>query len=259
MTTLLTTNWRSGSTVQSAPTTWSSSFNPTLAYDNFGKLQLDFHAAGTAPLKVLAVGAQSGSVTLGNGNDSFTWVAQSDGGSRSNNTMVVNTGAGNDTILITATGLSTLDDSHNIGDGSSWNSNYAGSYSVAELHLGAGKDTISVVGSTKLIMYGGIGFAVATGGSGSDTFNIGAGGGDLTGGGGHDTYVFQQGDGHVTIEDFTHNADVLNFVGIQQSDVHMTASTEHNVSGTLVTYDKAGDSVFLAHATNVTLSDMKFS
>jgi hypothetical protein len=30
------------------------------------------------------------------------------------------------------------------------------------------------------------------------------------------------------------------------------------VSGTLVTYDSAGSSVFLAHATNVTLSDMKF-
>ena len=109
------------------------------------------------------------------------------------------------------------------------------------------------------MLNGGAGFATATGGKANDVFYAGTGGGDFTGGAGRDTFVFERNDGHVTVEDFTSGTDRLKFVGLTKADVHTAAATEAGVAGLLVTYDSAGDSVFLAHVTKIAASDMLFA
>ena len=63
----------------------------------------------------------------------------------------------------------------------------------------------------------------------------------------------------MVIEDFTSGADKLRFNGMTKADIHTTAATEGGVAGLLVTYDSAGDSVFLAHVTKVVAFDMLFA
>ena len=256
-TTLVTGSWNSVALVQVAPSSWPTGTDQKLAYDNFVRVNLDLHTAGILPLNVLTIGEQGGSVTLGDGSDNFTWVAQYSGSISSGNTMVVNTGAGNDTIQITSAGLSALDDAHNTGNGSLWSPGYLGGSSVAEVHLGSGNDTVTVTGATKLHAFAGAGFAKITGGSSADTITGGTGGGDFTGGAGKDTFVFAPGDGNVTVEDFTHGTDILKFVGIQKSSVHSSLTTQSGISGILVTYDSSGHDIFLAHATTLSQWDMK--
>ena len=74
-----------------------------------------------------------------------------------------------------------------------------------------------------------------------------------------DSFVFDRGDGHVAIQEFTSGADKLKFVGLTKADIHTAAATEDGVAGLLVTYDGAGDSVFLAHVSKIAASDMLFA
>ena len=105
----------------------------------------------------------------------------------------------------------------------------------------------------------GSGVATAVGGGGNDVFDAGTGSGDFTGGAGKDNFVFNPRDGHAVIQDFTAGADKLKFNGMTKADIHTTAATEGGVSGLLVTYDSAGDSVFLAHVTKLAAADMLFA
>ena len=79
------------------------------------------------------------------------------------------------------------------------------------------------------------------------------------GGAGRDTFILDRGDGHVTIQDFTSGADRLKFIGFSKADIHTTAATEGGVAGLLVTYDAEGDSIFLAHVSNIGAGDMLFA
>ena len=251
-------DWGGLTTVQAALRTWDASYDTHIAVDNFVTARLDLHAAGTRALDVMLVSAKGGAVTLGDGNDTVTWVAHSDA-TGAGNTMTITTGAGNDVVHLTAAGLSSLADYDRSGNGSLYHANYDGTGSKADVYVGAGHDTVTTEGNVSLWLHGSTGFATATGGKANDVFFAGTGGGDFTGGAGRDQFVFDRGDGHVVIEDFTAGADKLKFNGMTKADIHTTATTEGGVAGLLVTYDSAGDSVFLAHATQLVASDMLFA
>jgi hypothetical protein len=250
--------WGGLNTVQLAPKAWNDAWDTHIAVDNFVTANLNLQAAGTRDLDVMVVSAQNGTVTLGNGDDTITWVAHRSA-SISGNNFGIKTGGGDDVVHITAAGLTSLADYDKTGNGSLYNAGYDGTGSNAHVTLGAGHDTVTVEGSVRLVLTGGEGFATATGGKAADLFYAGSGGGDFTGGAGKDTFIFERNDGHVTVEDFTSGTDKLKFVGLTKADVHMAAATEGGVGGLLVTYDADGDSVFLAHVSKIAASDMIFA
>ena len=250
--------WGSLSTVQTAPKTWDASWDTHIAVDNFVTANLDLRAAGVRALDVMMVSAKSGDITLGNGNDLLTWVAHSDA-KGSGNTMTIKTGSGDDTVYITAAGLSSLADYDKTDNGSLYNANYDGTGSTAVVKFGAGHDTVSVEGGVRLSVSGGTGFATATGGKANDAFYAGTGGGSFTGGAGKDAFIFDRGDGHITINDFTSGTDQLRFRDLTRADVSTNTVTEAGVSGLLITYDSNGDSVFLRNVSKIATADMVFA
>jgi len=235
---------------------WQPGDATHLAFENFVSTELDLASAGDTGIDLLISGASSGDVTLGAGDDHFTWVAHSAGG-RDSDRMVIRTGDGNDTVRLTAAGLTALDDAGVYGQ--LYNPAYDGRLSTAEVHLGAGQDSVTTEGLVKLLAYGGAGFASIRGGANDDVIHAGIGGGRFAGGPGKDTFVFERGDGHVFIEDFTSRTDKLQFLGLSAGDIHTARTTEGGVSGLLITYDAAGDSVFLAHVTELPAADMIFA
>lgn len=254
-----TGDWNAMPAAQMAPASWNSSYATHLAFDNFVQVNLDLHAAGNTPLDLMLVSEKRGSVTLGNGNDHVTWVAHSNASGTSANTMTIKTGAGDDVVHVTSVGSSPLADYDRTGNGSLYNPNYDGRYSTADVTLGSGHDTVTVETKVKLVLHAGSGAATATGGAGDDLFIAGAGTGDFTGGAGKDVFAFNAGDGHAVIQDFASGTDKLQFTGLHASDIHTKAATEGGVSGLLVTYDAAGDSVFLAHVSKLAATDMVFA
>ncbi len=250
--------WGSLSTVQLAPKAWDAAWDTDIAVDNFVTANLNLRAAGTRDLDVMVVSAQNGAVQLGNGDDTITWVAHSNAGIAGNN-FSIKTGGGDDTVHLTAAGLTALADYDKTGNGSLYNAGYDGTGSNAHVTLGAGHDTVVTEGGVRLVLNGGDGVATATGSKANDLFYAGSGGGDFTGGAGRDTFILDRGDGHVTIQDFTSGADRLKFIGFSKADIHTTAATEGGVAGLLVTYDAEGDSIFLAHVSNIGAADMLFT
>ena len=248
--------WGSLSTVQAAPKTWQASWDTHIAVDNFVTANLDLRSAGNRDLDVMVVSAQNGTVTLGNGDDTITWVVHRSA-SVSGNNFGIKTGGGDDVVHITAAGLSSLADYDKTGNGSLYNPNYDGTGSNANVTLGAGHDTVTVEGGVRLVLTGGSGFATATGSKANDLFYAGTGGGDFTGGAGKDTFLFERNDGRVTVQDFTSGTDKLKFVGLTKADISTSTVTEAGVSGLLVTYDS--DSVFLVNVSKIAAADMVFA
>ena len=240
------------------PTTWAATNATHLAFDNIEQTNIDLHVAGKTALDLMVVSAKYGALITGEGNDTVTWVAHSDT-TAGNNTMVIKTGGGNDTVHVTAAGISPLAQYDLTNNGSLYNATYNGKGSTADVTVGAGTDSVTVDGSVRLVLHAGDGAAKAQGGDVSDTFYAGKGTGDFTGGAGNDWYVLKQGNGHVTVEDFASGKDHLKFLGLHASDVSTKAATEGGVSGLLVTYDTAHDSVFLAHVTKAVASDFVFA
>ncbi|MBC4016380.1 hypothetical protein [Siccirubricoccus deserti] len=251
------TVWAGVDTMALAPAAWNANWSGILAVDNIPNANLDLSAAGGNPLDLLLVGARGGTVTLGNGNDGLVWVAHSNAPGHGA-TLVVNTGAGNDRVEVTAVGLSQLADGNRFDNGGLYDPDYDGRYSVAEVHLGGGRDLVNVTGLAKLVAFTGDALATANGGGGGDAFLIGSGGGSFSGGDGGDSYVFVPGSGNSTIADFTRGEDWLTFAGIPAGALAITAATQDGVAGTLVTFDAAGHSVFLAGVGGLNGSDMVF-
>ncbi|MBV1795887.1 calcium-binding protein [Siccirubricoccus sp. G192] len=251
-----TGGWNSVTAVQSAPASWDPEYAPKLAFTNFKDLELDFHTAGPVALDVLAIGAKHGSVTTGGGDDHVVWDAHSDMGGTSANTMVIATGAGDDTILVTSMGHSSFDaglDAGDLRDGP-----YDGRFSFAAVTAGGGNDTITAQGLTSLRANGGAGTDLIHGAGGQDTI-IGSRGDDLLSGGGEaDSFVFRPGDGHDTIADFMPGVDRLAFHGISAAEVSTQAVVIDGNTGLLVTYGTAGDTVFLAGVLHLLASDLVF-
>jgi hypothetical protein len=252
-----TSDWGTGPGAKLAPTSWNPNWSTKLAFDNFVQTTLDLSKAGSTDL--MLVSEKRGSVTLGAGDDHVTWVAHSNTNTHGN-TMVINTGAGNDVVTVTTAGLSPLADYDRVDNGKMYNASYDGRYSTADVTFGTGHDTVTVAGKVQLLLHAGSGTATATGGAGNDIFHAGSGTANFTGGLGRDSYIFTPGDGHVVIQDFTAGADILSFTGgLTKAGITTKAATEGGVAGLLVTYDAAGDSVFLAHATKLAASDMLFA
>jgi beta-glucanase (GH16 family) len=252
--------WNGVKAVQTAPATWNASFATKLAFDNFVQTDIDLHAAGANALDLMLVSAKRGTVILGGGNDHVTWVAHSNGAASStfSTTMKIETGAGNNVVKVTAAGISPLADYDRVDNGSLYNGTYDGRYSIADVTLGNGKDSVTVQSKVQLVLHAGSGTATAVGGAGNDLFNAGAGTGNFKGGLGKDVFAFNVHAGHAVIQDFTAGADKLKFIGLTSADIHTKAATEDGVSGLLVTYDTAGDSVFLAHVIKLAVADMLF-
>jgi Ca2+-binding RTX toxin-like protein len=145
----------------------------------------------------------------------------------------VDTGAGNDTILIEAF-------SNAPGTGASGNGMVVNS--------GAGNDSITIVGFrdwTTALVDAGAGDDVVVGDAGADVLRGGAGDDTLTGGLARDTFVFRAGDGADTITDFNAAAtDWLRFEGVGAAAV----TWEVNAGGTLVSY--TGGTILLAGVTS---------
>ena len=80
----------------------------------------------------------------------------------------------------------------------------------------------------------------------------------MTGGGGEDTFILARGDGNDRISDFVSGTDRLFFEGIAAEAVRAAATTVGGVSGTLVAYGNAGDTVFLAGVTKLAEGDLVF-
>ena len=251
--------WNNTPAVLMAPAAWNPAFASKLAFDNFVQANIDLHAAGTQALDVMLVSAKRGAVTLGDGNDHLTWVAHSNGAGAALNTTTIKTGAGDDVVKVTAAGLSSLADYDRFDNGSLYNASYDGRHSIADVTFGAGKDSVTVEGMAKLVLHAGSGAATAVGGGGNDLFDAGTGTGNFTGGAGKDIFAFNAHDGHAVIQDFTAGVDKLKFTGLTSADISTKAATEGGVSGLLVTYDTAGDSVFLAHVTKLAAADMMFA
>ncbi|MFC7473404.1 carbohydrate-binding domain-containing protein [Dankookia sp. GCM10030260] len=251
--------WNDTPAVEMAPTAWKAGFASKLAFDNFVQTNIDLRAAGSQALDVMLVSAKRGTATLADGNDHVTWVAHSNGAGAAANTMTIKTGAGDDVVTVTAAGISPLADYDRVGNGSLYNPAYDGRYSIADVTFGSGKDSVTVEGMAKLVLHAGSGAATAVGGGGNDLFDAGTGTGNFTGGAGKDIFAFNAKDGHAVIQDFTAGIDKLKFTGLTSADIHTKAATEGGVSGLLVTYDSAGDSVFLAHVTKLAAADMMFA
>jgi len=252
-------NWGSLKAVESIATKWSATHATHLAYDNFVTARLDFNVAGATALDLMVVSAKNGLIRTGAGSDTITWVAHSNGGNASANTMVIRAGNGDDTIHITAAGLTSLADYDKVDNGSLYNARYDGRSSTAEVYVGEGRDVVTTDGAVRLVLQAGGGHVIADGGSRGDLFRAGAGTAEFTGGGGNDIFEFRAGNGHVVIEDFSRGADKLRFIGLNASGVTSRAAVEDGVSGLLVTYDAAGDSVFLAHVGAISAKDMIFA
>ena len=251
--------WGSLKAVESIATNWSATHATHLAYDNFVTATLDFNVAGATSLDLMVVSAKNGLIRTGAGNDTITWVAHSNGGAVSANTMVIRTGKGDDTIHVTAAGLTPLADYDRVNNGSQYNGSYDGRLSTAEVTVGEGRDVVTTDGAVRLVLQAGGAHLIADGGSRGDLFRAGAGTAEFTGGGGKDVFEFRAGNGHVVIEDFATGTDKLQFVGLKASGVSTRSAVEDGVSGLLVTYDAAGDSVFLAHVSAITAKDMLFA
>jgi hypothetical protein len=253
-------DWGTGPGAKLTPGSWDASWSSKLAFDNFVSTTIDATKAGSLDFDLMLVSAKRGAVTLGAGDDQVTWVAHSNSGGAALNTMVIKTGAGNDTVTITDAGRSSLADYDRHDNGKMYKANYDGQHSIADVTFGSGQDSVTVEGKTKLVLHAGSGHATATGGAGNDIFHAGTGTAEFTGGAGKDSFVFVRGSGHAVIEDFTSGTDLLQFSGgLTKSGVTTKAATEGGVSGLLVTYDTAGDSVFLAHVTKIAAADMLFA
>ncbi|WP_192912509.1 right-handed parallel beta-helix repeat-containing protein [Paracraurococcus ruber] len=250
--------WGSVPAAQVAPGSWDPNFATHLAYDNFTRVRIDLHAAGTTPLDLLVVGAKNGALIAGNGDDTITWVAGSNAAGN-DNTMAIRTGGGHDTVHVTAAGASTLAGFDATGNGSLWNAAYDGRYSTADITLGSGTASVTGDAMVRLLVHAGDGAATVAAGGGADVIYAGKGGLEFTGGAGADTLVLQRGAGHAVFEDFTAGSDRLRFAGLTAADISTKAATEGGVAGLLVTYDAAGDSVFLAHAAALSARDMVFA
>ncbi len=142
--------------VASAPAVWDPANATRLLYANFTETQLDFSAAGTTGLAVVASGAQRGNIRTGAGNDSLTWVAQSVPGAAPDSTMTINMGAGHDSIVVTSAGRSNIDQP--FAWGGQWRGDYDGRASVFRINLGAGDDWVTPL----------VGGGVVDGGTGED-------------------------------------------------------------------------------------------
>jgi hypothetical protein len=185
---------------------WSPALGQTLTVGNFVDVRLDLDNAGARALDVTIVGAKRGEVFTAAGDDALTLVFHSNEGVW-NNTLRVGSGSGNDLVNATTVARSALDDAllaDNAApaNGALWNAGYDGRFSVLEVELGEGNDSVTAV-DVRLLARGGAGNDAITGGRRNDAIDGGDGDDMLTGGAGADRFLFDAADGADTVSDFS--------------------------------------------------------
>jgi VCBS repeat-containing protein len=150
---------------------WSPGLGAILTVANFVDTRLDLDNAGSVGLDVTLVGAKRGEVFIANGDDNISIVFHSNEGTW-NNTLRFGSGAGDDVITATTVARSTLDeallaDNASPSNGPLWNRSYDGRFSVLDVELGEGDDTVTAT-DLRLVANGGAGNDVLVGGRRND-------------------------------------------------------------------------------------------
>jgi Ca2+-binding RTX toxin-like protein len=209
---------------------WSPGLGAILTVANFVDTRLDLDNAGSAGLDVTLVGAKRGEVFIANGDDSISIVFHSNEGTW-NNTLRFGSGAGDDVITATTVARSTLDeallaDNATPSNGPLWNRSYDGRFSVLDVDLGEGHDTVTAT-DVRLVANGGAGNDVIVGGRRNDLLMGGDGDDVLTGGLGADRFCFDSADGSDRIIDFS---------AAQGDKVQLSSSSSYTLAGASFTY-----------------------
>lgn len=213
-------SWSAGGDLSFAPSAeQAASYGPDYVFATFQQVRADLSAAGAGARQALVVGGKGGELDLGAGGQSVVWSFASDGPG-DGNAAAINTGAGNDAVLVTAVGLDGLDDQlapastlpYAIYPGSvpRGGSVYDGSFSSAVVRPGGGDDAVSIQGKAVV------------------------------------TVLLGQGDGHDTVSGFVSGAGRIQISGVDPAATIAVAANQGGQAGVLLTYGSAGDSVFLA-------------
>jgi len=199
--------WNDVKNVFTDPDAWTPLLGDTVTISNFVDVRVDFANAGTTDLAVQVVGGKRGSIETAAGDDTVTWIFHANE-TRWVNTAIIDTGDGNDTILVTAVSHSTVDEELLAGNadpanGPFWFPNYDGRVSIAKVNAGAGDDVIIAEARVRLVADGGAGNDTIRGADANDIITGGDGDDVLFGGGGADRFRFDRDDGNNTILDFS--------------------------------------------------------
>ncbi|HEV7268664.1 MAG TPA: family 16 glycosylhydrolase [Falsiroseomonas sp.] len=180
-------------------------------------------------LDVKVIGAATGVLVAGTGDDRVTWLAHADAASRQTPTGIA-LGEGNDTLLVTTPASSDL--WQPFAWGGRWNGAYDGGLSRVHASGNEGNDRIEVQGQVLLVANGGAGDDTIIGGGGADTLRGAEGADDLTGGGGANTFFWQPGEGGDVVRDFKPGVDRLALSGMDPA----LATTQAAPDGLSVAY-----------------------
>jgi beta-glucanase (GH16 family) len=154
---------------------------------NFVDVQV---AVGDTPRVITVTGAKRGNISTGAGGDTISVSAQSN--STSSNLMTINAGNGNNKVSFSGA-----------------------SNTRVNATTGSGADTLSVSGQA---------LATLNAGSGNDRLNVRTSGtSSITGGTGRDVFSFMA-SAHATITDFKSADDRIELSGVRSGDVHVTNS-----------------------------------
>lgn len=186
---------------------WTPLLGDTITIANFVDVRIDLGNAGSTDLAVQIVGGKRGSLETAAGDDSVTWIFHANE-ARWVNTAVIDTGAGDDTILATTVGRSTIDeallaDNPDPANGREWFASYDGRLSTVRVEAGAGDDVITAEARIRLDANGGAGNDTIRGADANDTLTGGDGDDVLSGGRGADRFRIDRDDGNDTILDFS--------------------------------------------------------
>ena len=213
-------SWSAGADLSFAPSAdAAAAYGPDYVFAVFQQVHADLTAPGAGVHDVDVVGGKGGELALGAGEQSVVWSFASSGAG-DGNTATIDTGGGNDSILVTAVGLNGLDDQlaptstlpYAIYPGGNMRgpSVYDGSFSIAVVHPGTGDDTVTIQGKEAV------------------------------------TLALGQGDGHDIVSGFVSGTSHIQISGVDPASATTAATTVGGQSGLLLTYGTAGDSVFLA-------------
>lgn len=208
--------WNAVKNAATATDGWTPLFGARQTVANFVEARLDFSNAAIG-LETTVVGAKRGRLEGGGGDDVLAWIFHSNGAD-SGNTATLLAGAGDDTVLIGAVGLSGVDDAlladnAQPANGALWRPAYAGALSIAVVDGGAGADRIAVTGAARLQATGGTGRDTIIGGTRNDTLDGGADADVLTGGAGPDVFILRAGQAQGDIITDFARPDVIRLLG----------------------------------------------
>lgn len=239
-------SWSNSGTLDFAPSQAEvQAVGPNYLLATFQMLHADLAAAGSDVKQVDAVGIGGGNLTTGDGSQQVFWSFAS--ASHAD----ISTGAGDDTVTVTAIGVdtsennlpSTLPYAVYPGSVARGPSAYDGTGATATVDPGTGDDTV-VLHPANL-----------------DDIKVSTGNGLVENAFARPatTIVLHPGDGQDTVVGFWSGTDGLEFHGVDPAAVRTEAMQVGGADGLLVTYDAVGDSVFLTGVTGLGSGDLRYA